>query len=382
MIIQSDSIGMNSARRYSSKQLSYSGLKVWDNNNRATATVGDSSLAEYVEDKSEKGLLETAKKVLGEEEKEKGTGSSNSNTSSFDNLMERFKSAQSIKQTTLQDRIDTLNQIRRQTLDYLLYLLFGKEIEPTQYSQNYTEDSAMMQTSSEFMTQSQVTQEQPYGGTLSTWNYFSEQETTGFQTKGKVVTADGRTIDFDINLEMSRSFTESTSQIINFGAAQYKDPLVINLNCGAAEVTDQKFYFDLDADGNEEYISQLGAGSGYLALDKNGDGEINDGSELFGTASGDGFADLAQYDSDGNGWIDEADEIFDKLRIWSVDASGKSTLIGLGKAGVGAIYLGSSDTEFSLNDIHNNTNAVIRKTGMFLYENGMAGTVQQLDLAT
>ena len=72
MIIQSDSIGMNSARRYSSKQLSYSGLKVWDNNNRATATVGDSSLAEYVEDKSEKGLLETAKKVLGEEEKEKG----------------------------------------------------------------------------------------------------------------------------------------------------------------------------------------------------------------------------------------------------------------------------------------------------------------------
>ena len=65
-----------------------------------------------------------------------------------------------------------------------------------------------------------------------------------------------------------------------------------------------------------------------------------------------------------------------------MDASGKSTLIGLGKAGVGAIYLGSSDTEFSLNDIHNNTNAVIRKTGMFLYENGMAGTVQQLDLAT
>ena len=131
-----------------------------------------------------------------------------------------------------------------------------------------------------------------------------------------------------------------------------------------------------------EYISQLSAGSGYLALDKNGDGEINDGSELFGTASGDGFADLAQYDSDGNGWIDEADEIFDKLRIWSVDASGESTLIGLGKAGVGAIYLGSSDTEFSLNDMHNNTNAVIRKTGMFLYENGMAGTVQQLDLAT
>ena len=41
-------------------------------------------------------------------------------------------------------------------------------------------------------------------------------------------------------------------------------------------------------------------GSGYLALDKNGDGTINDGSELFGTRNGDGFADLAQYDEDGN----------------------------------------------------------------------------------
>ena len=65
-----------------------------------------------------------------------------------------------------------------------------------------------------------------------------------------------------------------------------------------AEVSDQTFYFDLDADGKEEEISVLN-GSGYLALDKNGDGTINDGSELFGTRNGDGFADLAQYDEDG-----------------------------------------------------------------------------------
>lgn len=42
-----------------------------------------------------------------------------------------------------------------------------------------------------------------------------------------------------------------------------------------------------------------------LSLDQNGNGEIDNGTELFGTKSGDGFADLARYDLDYNGWIDE-----------------------------------------------------------------------------
>ena len=140
--------------------------------------------------------------------------------------------------------------------------------------------------------------------------------------------------------------------------------------------------FDLDADGHEEAISRLGPGSGFLALDKNGDGKINDGSELFGATSGNGFADLAQYDSDGNGWIDEADEIFDKLLIWSKDENGNDQLVGLGKAGVGAIYLGAQDTQFSMNSQQNQMNALIRQTGMFMYENGGVGTIQQIDFAT
>ena len=57
--------------------------------------------------------------------------------------------------------------------------------------------------------------------------------------------------------------------------------------------------------------------------------------------------------------------------------------MSLSETGVGAIYLGSRDTDFSLNNLSDNhTNGVIRKTGMFLYENGQTGTMQQLDLAT
>ena len=58
-------------------------------------------------------------------------------------------------------------------------------------------------------------------------------------------------------------------------------------------VSDMKFKFDIDSDGKVDEISFVGKSSGFLALDKNEDGKINDGSELFGTKSGDGFSDLA-----------------------------------------------------------------------------------------
>ena len=62
-------------------------------------------------------------------------------------------------------------------------------------------------------------------------------------------------------------------------------------------------------------ISFVGSGSGLLALDKNGDGIINNGTELFGPNTQDGFSELSKYDSDGNGWIDENDSVYDNLRI-------------------------------------------------------------------
>ena len=131
-----------------------------------------------------------------------------------------------------------------------------------------------------------------------------------------------------------------------------------------------------------EEISSLGSGSGFLAYDKNGDGVINDGSELFGTKSGDGFADLAQYDEDGNGWIDENDSIFNNLKVWVKNEDGSDRLLDLKEANVGAIYLGSADTQFHLNNAYTNqTNAVIQKTGVFLKETGEVGTIQHVDLA-
>ena len=368
MIIQSGSIGMNSTRRYSSIKSEYSALKVWDNSSQTVSVAMGDEAKEALGDKpSATGYGNIAKNIL----ESKGNSS---------DIQDAYNVSKPLAPAG-QQLVDKLARIRQETLEYLMRLLFGERVSQQDRLNslaNQQEELAEPQ----LQQQQQQTGGQTIGGSYSNYFYYSEKETTHFNTRGTVVTKDGREINFDVSVTMSRSFEVERQTNLQFGAPNYCDPLVINLDYDVAEVSEQKFYFDLDADGHDEYISRLSYNSGYLALDKNGDGRINDGRELFGTASGNGFADLKKYDTDNNGWIDEADEIFDKLLIWRIKENGEQELCGLGKAGVGAIYLGSSESEFALKDSGNTTNAMIRQTGIFLYENGNTGTIQQLDLAT
>lgn len=208
-----------------------------------------------------------------------------------------------------------------------------------------------------------------------------ESETTQFTAKGIVRTADGKEIELNLELNMSRAYASRSSLTVEAGDAKLRDPLVINFNGNAAQLTQTTFKFDLDADGQSDDMRFVAPGSGFLALDHNGDGKINNGRELFGAQSGNGFADLAQHDEDGNGWIDEKDAIFSHLRVWTRDESGKEQLIGLLKLGVGALYLGNTDTPFALKDNHNALQGAIRSSGIYLREDGGMGTLQQIDIA-
>ena len=264
-------------------------------------------------------------------------------------------------------------RIQFETLSYLLYIFFmkGKENFQQELQNSMASDTAPYEVAD--TSWQVVSSEQLYT--------YEETETTTFSTRGKVVTADGREIDFGIDVGMSRSFYQEVYQK-NVGLRPVMcDPLVINLEGDVANVSDQKFFFDLDCDGQEDEISMLGDGSGFLALDINGDGKINDGSELFGTGSGNGFYDLSQYDLDGNGWIDEADEVFDRLQIWVPSEDGNGTCYKLKDKGVGAICLQNVSTDFSLRGDTQQLNGAIRRSGVFLMESGVAGTIQHVDLA-
>ena len=209
---------------------------------------------------------------------------------------------------------------------------------------------------------------------------FTEKECTTFSSTGSVKTADGRELSFNLDMSMSREYMEkhSISYVTDYSAI-LTDPLVINLKDNPVSVSDQSFLFDIDGDGKDETIARMNSDSGALALDKNGDGIINDGNELFGTKTGNGFKELSEYDSDGNGWIDESDEVYEKLKVWITDENGNDKLISLKDADVGAIYLGNAKTTFNVTDDTNDLKARVRSTGVYLHEDGSAGSVQQVD---
>ncbi|WP_415888459.1 hypothetical protein ACMXYV_10575 [Neptuniibacter sp. SY11_33] len=210
---------------------------------------------------------------------------------------------------------------------------------------------------------------------------YTEEEKLSVGTQGVITTEDGREINFLLELEMERSFVLEERFSEERVDRSLIDPLVINLHGGAAGLTNSSFSFDLNADGTEEEISFVAQGSGFLALDINNDGQINDGSELFGTQGQDGFSDLAKYDSDNNHWIDENDEIFNKLKVWTRDEEGNDQLTSLKDAGVGAIYLGSTSSSFDLTDDQNNLLGQVKRSGVFLFEDGTVSSIQELDIA-
>ena len=206
-----------------------------------------------------------------------------------------------------------------------------------------------------------------------------EAEGMNFQAKA-IVQADGKEIEVDLNVSLARSFVQTTSLTRDLVQKKMQDPLVISLDGKMPSLSSKTFSFDIDSNGTKEQISQLKGGNVFLALDKNNNNKIDNGNELFGTQSGNGFADLKAYDDDNNGWIDENDAIFDKLRVWQ-KSDGKDELLALGEVGIGAIFLGSAKTPFTLKSSSNETLGEIKSSGIVLFENGRAGVISQVDFA-
>lgn len=388
MRIDSASIGMDSARSYHASKTSVRRFEITD----YQAALTDVSTKE--QKTPEEG--DTAQNT-GEQEKP-----AENTAMTAKDWQSRFLVSSARWDMRSSASEQTLSTIREYTVRYIFDLLFPSRnstlrdwMQENGWNAGNSVDNARTNSGSTQGTAAPASDTfYPVAARMKVLNYVGEtynveQEDTSFSTVGTVRTKDGREINFNVNVNMSRRCEEYYREELNVAQFALYDPLVINLNTDVTELSDQTFYFDLDADGEEEEISML-KGSGYLALDKNGDGVINDGSELFGTKNGDGFADLARYDEDGNGWIDENDSIWSKLKIWCKDENGNDVLYKLSDKGVGAICLKNVSTDFTMQGDRkaqdgtmnaNATNAVIRKTGIFLYENGNVGTVQHVDMA-
>lgn len=107
-------------------------------------------------------------------------------------------------------------------------------------------------------------------------------------------------------------------------------PLILDINNNGTSSTglgNSQTYFDMDGDGFKERTAWVEQGDGMLVLDRNGNGTIDNGTELFGNftplASGnsasDGFEALLQYDENHDGKIDRNDAAYNQLKVWKDD---------------------------------------------------------------
>lgn len=130
-------------------------------------------------------------------------------------------------------------------------------------------------------------------------------------------------------------------------------PIVLALDGGYQLTgTSNPVSFDINADGERDIVSWTARGSrmAFLVMDRNHNGTIDDGSELFGdstrlvdgTRASNGFEALRQLDSNGDGVVDAQDEAWQDLALW-IDAnhdgiSQPEELMSLDSAGITALH--------------------------------------------
>ncbi|MCL4456172.1 MAG: hypothetical protein M1406_02000 [Nitrospirae bacterium] len=204
-----------------------------------------------------------------------------------------------------------------------------------------------------------------------------------------------------IPLWIRNLFQSLKSEAVNlyrqiFGTAQgpiatitRRDPLMMDLNGDGIETTNVKdgAHFDHDGNGFSEQTGMAGADDGTLVMDRNGDGIINDGKELFGDQTilsngqkaSNGFQALSELDSNSDGKIDSNDTAYSQLKVWQdIDGDGYSTsdeLHTLDEVGIKSINLTS--TPSTSTDPEGNTQT---RTGSFEKTDGTSGTIAEYNL--
>jgi hypothetical protein len=154
-----------------------------------------------------------------------------------------------------------------------------------------------------------------------------------------------------VRASVNLSFESTSIEMTRGQAAPAQDPIVLDLDGDGVELTDAEHgvRFDLDANGSAEITATAVGGDGLLALDRNGNGTIDNGKELFGDQHGarNGFGELAKFDGNRDGLIDAKDRVFDQLRVVIGRAGGAlspgSQLLSLSQVNIQSINLRARD---------------------------------------
>jgi hypothetical protein len=212
-----------------------------------------------------------------------------------------------------------------------------------------------------------------FGLEISSERRVERRETLAVRAAGVLLTDDGRQLAIDARFALERREVQLESSSLRLGDARLKDPLVLVFDGSTADLS-QSVKLDLDADGELDELPFASGNAAFLVRDENGNGRVDDGSELFGALSGDGFADLAALDSDDSGFVDEGDAAFAQLYAWEGRTETGDRLVSLADRGVGALHVESVSSPYALRDESGALRGAVRQTGVFIEERAPGGS--------
>ncbi len=168
----------------------------------------------------------------------------------------------------------------------------------------------------------------------------------------------------------------------------HQSPLVLDLDGDGIVETHKEnstVYFDHDNNGLAESTGWVGADDGFLVRDLNDNGQIDNGTELFGNNSvlssgataANGFEALADLDSNQDGVFNSSDSAWNEVKVWK-DANGngrvdEGELLTLEQAGVSGINL-----EYQASDLSDENGNAHKQTGSFIKTDGTTGSVHDV----
>jgi len=145
-----------------------------------------------------------------------------------------------------------------------------------------------------------------------------------------------QTAGFDLS-DFFKNLSSLIDSLLSFfhTAETTRSPLVLDLNGDGVITTSQSggVHFDNDGNGFSELTGWIDSNDGLLVIDKNNNGKIDNGNELFGnntlladgSTATNGFLALATYDTNKDGKIDASDTQFSDLRVWKDSNSNGKT---------------------------------------------------------
>jgi len=208
--------------------------------------------------------------------------------------------------------------------------------------------------------------------TVEEWQ--AHQQELNYNMQGEF-NINGKNVLLDYSFHLASNKIQYNSYETDVAAL--KDPLLVQFGQqGLGDISGQ-VDFDINQDNKTDKLPTFSGDIGYLVYDKNSNNRADNGSELFGPTTGNGFSELAQLDDNNNGFLDKEDSAYQQLYLWQPE---KNTWLSLAEAEIEAISTVAIATPYTFYNENDEVQAQLRYSSFAISESGRGFGVHHVDV--